>query len=135
MRRFTLSLIILNLVVNMLHGAAHQVLHIGLSQTQLIFVIVVISAAPLVAGALLLKRHDQSGALLFTAAMLGSLIFGVWNHFIVISPDHVSMVQTMPQKIWTNTFMITSVLLAIIETVGTIAGIKLFLQNRTGVWI
>jgi len=130
MKRFVLSLIVVNLIANIFHGAAHQVLHIGLSVSQLIFVIVVISAAPLIAGALLLKGHDKTGALLFTAAMLGSMVFGVWNHFLVISPDHVSMVQAMPQKLWTNTFVITSVLLAIIETAGTIAGLKLFLQQQ-----
>lgn len=80
--------------------------------------------APLAAGLLLWKRMKTAGALLLAASMAGSLIFGVYNHFVALSPDHVSHVGLLPQKFWALIFQITAVLLVLIEATGIWAGMR-----------
>jgi hypothetical protein len=52
--------------------------------------------------------------------MLGSLLFGLVNHFIVPGADNIA--QVMP-GVWQTSFLITSILLAISEAVGTAIGL------------
>jgi hypothetical protein len=47
--------------------------------------------------------------------MLGSLIFGICYHYVVISPDHVAH---LPPGEARGVFRITALLLVITETVG-----------------
>ena len=62
---------------------------------------------------------DTGIALLF-CSMLGALVFGIYNHFILISPDHVSQI---PATSWGKVFQITAVLLVISETLGVGVGL------------
>lgn len=71
------------------HGAAHGALAIGLPPSKNAFVYTVIVAAPLVAAALVWTRHDRVGLRLFSAALLGALLFGVYHHYVLVSPDNV----------------------------------------------
>jgi hypothetical protein len=80
---------------------------------------VVIGIAPLVALFLLSTRWLQWGGLLLCLCMLGSLLFGVWNHFLLPGPDNLA---SLSAGIWQIPFRITAVLLALIEAAGTIAG-------------
>jgi Na+/proline symporter len=123
--RFALAIIIAHAAVGSLHAAAHQILGVEASPLQLLFIIAIIMLAPLVAALLLWKRVAATGALLLVASMAGSLIFGVFNHFVAISPDHVSHVAMMPQKFWALIFQITAALLALLEALGIWAGIRL----------
>jgi hypothetical protein len=122
--RPVLAIIVVHAIVGSLHATAHQILGIQLSQAQLIYIVVIIMLAPLAAGILFLKRLKTEGAALLVCSMAGSLIFGVFNHFVMNTPDHVSHVAALPQKSWAIVFQITAVLLALTEAFGIWAGMR-----------
>lgn len=123
--KFAMVTIVAHAAVGSLHAAAHQTLGVELSPLQLLFILAVIMLAPLIAALLLWKRMTATGATLLAGSMAGSLIFGVYNHFVAISPDHVSHVGAMPQKFWALIFQITAALLTLVEALGIWAGIRL----------
>jgi hypothetical protein len=123
--RLALLTIIVHAVVVSLHSAAHQVLGVEASPGQLIYIVLVIMVAPLAAGILLWKRLKTEGALLLIGSLYGSFVFGVFNHFVAMSPDHVKRVGELPQKSWVFVFQITAALLALVEAFGMWAGIRL----------
>jgi glucose dehydrogenase len=125
-RFLSLGLILAHLAVSMIHGRAHQGAMVALTMFGTIYVIVVITVAPLVACALLLFRRAQAGALLLALSMLGSLVFGVWYHFLSATNDNVAAVHGP----WHSTFLWTAVALASIEFVGVIFGIFAFRMVR-----
>ena len=102
-------------LVGTIHGLAHKHMGIDLTFLQKLFIISVITLAPLLAGLLLWTRFRKVGAVLLLSSMLGSLIFGVVNHFLIPSPDHV---LHLPASEWRLTFQATAVLLAITECLG-----------------
>src|SRR6187399_773088 len=71
-----LALILIHLVISMLHGTAHQGAMVALTAFGNVYVIVVITLAPLVAAALLFTRKQKLGALLLALSMFLSFIFG-----------------------------------------------------------
>jgi hypothetical protein len=85
-----------------------------------IYIAVVLYAAPVVAACLLWTGRVRLGAWLLIGSMLGSLIFEGYNHFLVMSPDHVSQV---PAGTWGDIFRITAVASAITEVLAGAAGI------------
>jgi Na+/proline symporter len=121
--QFATAIIIAHAAVGFLHAAGHRKLDIQLSQTQLFFIVIVITLAPLAAAVLLWKRAVRGGAALLLASMASSLVFGVYNHYVALSPDHVSHVGTLAQTSWALIFQITAALLALTETLGICAGI------------
>ena len=126
--RVSVSILIwLHVVVVVLHGMAHGgagVPFTSLSANALVVLAigVVIGIAPLVALFLLSTRWFPWGALLLCLCMLGSLLFGVWNHFLLPGPDNIA---SLPAGIWQLPFRITAFSLALIEAAGTIAGVWL----------
>lgn len=120
---YAIALVIAHALVSMLHGAAHQRLSVPLSLSQNLYVILVIFIAPLVAALLLWRKRYLPGALLLTGSMAGALVFGVYNHFVMISPDHVSHVAAAAREAWVTVFQVTAVLLAIVEAVGCTVGV------------
>ena len=101
------------------HGLAHEYLVINLTFTQKLYVLVVIALAPLVSMILLWTRLRKVGAMLLLLSMLGSLIFGVVNHFLIVSADHV---QHLPPGEWRLAFQITAIGLMVTEVLGCFAG-------------
>ena len=116
-----LAAILSHAVVGAVHGAAHHWLGIALTPAQALFVEMVILAAPIVAGILLWREVRRTGGALLLSAMFGALVFGVWNHFVVASPDNISAV---PPGAWGTLFQITTVLLALTEAWGCWAGFQ-----------
>jgi hypothetical protein len=110
--------VLAHLVVNVLHGQAHTKLGVGLTTWQQAYVMVVILLAPLVALVLSWTRYAKGGAWLLLCSMLGSLIFGVAYHYIIISNDHVAH---LPPGEARGLFRITALFLAIAETAGVAA--------------
>lgn len=108
-------------IVATVHGLAHQHLAIDLTPAQKVFVLVVITLAPLVSMLLLWTRLRRTGAILLLLSMLGSLIFGVLNHFLIISPDHV---QHLAMGDWRFPFQLTAGLLVITECLGCWVGAR-----------
>jgi hypothetical protein len=111
--------VVVHLVISVLHGRAHDGGHVALTEGQSLFVYVIILAAPLAGLAISVVRRRLGGAIV-AAAMAASLLFGLVNHFLVISPDHVSQVTAA----WRWSFTATAVLLVISEAAGVAAGLR-----------
>ena len=107
--------VLAHLVVNVLHGRAHTELGVGLSNWQQFYVLAVILLAPLVALILSWTRYIKAGLWLLLGAMLGSLIFGICYHYIIISNDHVAH---LPPGEARSLFRVTALLLGVTEIVG-----------------
>jgi len=119
--------VLVHLAVMMLHGQAHDRLHVGLSAWQNIYVIAVIAIAPLIAMLLLWTRYARLGLIVLVVSMAGSLIFGLIYHFVVMSSDHVSH---LPPGEAQGLFRMTAVLLMLTELFGVVVGLLGLRSNK-----
>ena len=103
-----------------LHSVAHEVLSVKATPAQLAFIIPVIIFAPVIAGLMLLKFR-KAGAALLLASMAGSLVFGLYYHFVAHTIDHVARVARLEPAFWSATFRATAYLLAASEALGAAA--------------
>jgi len=117
-----LGLILIHLVVSTLHGFAHQAAMVTLTTFGNVYVIVVITLAPLIAAGLLFARQRSIGGLVLALSMLGSFGFGFWFHFLSATGDNVSQVQGS----WHSTFLWTAIAVAVIELAGTLIGFAIY---------
>lgn len=124
-----LGAVAIHFVVVVLHSIAHQVLSVNASPAQLAFIIPVIIVAPVVAG-IVLPKFERGGTILLTASMLGSLVFGVYYHFIADTIDHVAHVAYLQPVFWSQMFQLTAYLLALSELFGTGLGLILLLRSQ-----
>ena len=115
--RYGTIVVVLHAVVVALHGLAHVKLPVPLSLFQSLFVGSIIVLAPIAAMILLWTPFQQPGIWLLLSSMAGALLFGVYHHFIVISPDHISQV---PFAGWGILFQITATLLFLTEGLGCV---------------
>jgi hypothetical protein len=111
----TTTVVLIDAVVSILHGLAHAKIPVPLSSLQQLFINIVIVAAPAIALLLLWTPLQRWGASLLLGSMTGALIFGIYNHFIAISPDRVSQI---PLREWGWLFQITALLLVVTESLG-----------------
>lgn|ERR1041385_1050237 len=111
--------VLAHLLVNVLHGRAHDSLKVGLNEWQNVYVVVVILIAPLVAMVLVWTRLARLGLWLLVLSMAGSLIFGLVYHYVIVSPDHVSH---LPPGDAQGLFRITAALLLLTELFGVVVG-------------
>ena len=109
--------VLAHLIVTVLHGQAHTKLGVGLSNWQNVYVLTVIVVAPLVALVVSSTRYGRAGLWLLLVSMLGSLIFGLCYHYIIISPDHVAHLPVGEAR---GLFRVTAVLLLITEALGVL---------------
>ena len=112
-------LVVVHHVIAFAHGEAHTQLGVDLAPWQWAYVYGVITIAPVVATILYWTRWQREGALLLGISMLGSFLFGVYHHFIAVSPDHVSH---LPPGDAQGMFVATAILLAVTEAAGTAFG-------------
>lgn len=96
-------IVLVHAVMAATHGIAHLVIPVTLSLFSTLFVAVVIGLAPFVAA-----------WLLFTS-MLAAFLFGVYNHFIALSPDHVARI---PDHDATPIFQATAYTIMVLEAIG-----------------
>jgi Na+(H+)/acetate symporter ActP len=113
------AIVVLRQIVAQLHGMAHDELGVGLSTWQWAFVYSVVAAAPIVALVLYWTRYAAAGALLLGVSMLGGMLFGIYYHFIAVSPDNVGH---LPEGHGQGFFIATAILLVPIELAGTAYG-------------
>ena len=97
------AVVVLHLIVTVGHGFAHGKAAVPLNLPSLVFVILVIQAGPLIG-----------------LTMAASLLFGLLNHFVISSPDHVDHVVA----IWRPLFETTAWLLVVTEAAGAILGLR-----------
>jgi hypothetical protein len=110
--------VVLHLVVTLAHGWAHTAAAVPVGWASLAFVVVVIQAAPLI-GLAWMWTNPLVGARLIGLAMSASLLFGLINHFVIASPDHVDHVTAQ----WRPLFVSTAIVLAVTEAAGAILGL------------
>ena len=124
--KFATAILVAHLLVNIAHGFAHHELRIGLTPLAAIFVIVVVLIFPLIATGLVWTAHERLGLILLSLSMCGSLLFGLYHHFLTVSPDHVRL---QPASEWGIVFVFTAYGLLITEAIGTYVGVY-FLRLR-----
>ena len=118
-RRWLAAAVLSHLAVSLVHGSAHNGADVPLSPAASIFVFVVILAGPLI-GLGLMWFAPTLGASIVALTMIASLVFGVVNHFVRSSPDHVAHVAPA----WQPVFAATAVLLALTEALGSGVAIR-----------
>ena len=123
--RWLTAAVLSHLVVSIVHGAAHAGAHVPLSRAANLFVFVVILTGPLV-GLALIWPAERIGTWLIAITMAGALVFGLVNHFVFASPDHVSHVA----RDWRPLFTTTAVLLALTEALGFALAIRLATERK-----
>jgi hypothetical protein len=124
-RAWMAVVVVAHLAASLVHGAAHGGAHVTMSAASNLFVWVVILAGP-AAGLAISWRAARIGGLIVALTMAGSLVFGVANHFVFESPDHISHVA----EPWRRLFGTTAVLLAITEALGCGLALRLVRVGR-----
>jgi len=122
LRRISIAVIVLHVVVTAAHGAAHANLNITMNTWQNVYIFVVILLLPLVAGFLILRRARVGYAILFLS-MLGALVFGGYYHFVLAGADNVTTVAHHAAHTWAQLFQVSAVLIAVLELAGVAAGV------------
>ena len=123
------AIVVAYLLVNIVHGLAHRELHVGLAPLASIFVIVVVLISPLIAMALIWRAAKRLGFILLSLSMFGSWLFGLYHHFLSVSPDHV---HSQPSTAWGITFVLTAYLLLITEAIGICVGVHFLWIAKEG---
>ncbi len=108
-------IVLVHMVVLFGHGAAHSHLHIEPSHWQRAFIAIVIFAVPVLAALLLWTRRQTEGVVVLGLSLAGSLVFGLYYHFVAAGIDRVFNPTHTPWRGW---FRITAVLLALVEATG-----------------
>jgi hypothetical protein len=121
--RVVLILIATHLAIVLIHGAAHTRLDIRTSPAQNVFISTMILMGPVLAGALLWFTKSALGPVVLLISMIGSFCFGFYYHFVLVSPDHVAHVARLTPRLWSVTFQLTSVLMAISEAASALAAV------------
>lgn len=101
-------IVLLNLVVNTLHGQSHDELQVLLAPWQWIYVVTTIFVLPIVAVVLYWTPLRRTGAMLLCISMLLAVGFGIYYHFIADTFDHVSYRADDMAGHW---FVVTAILL------------------------
>ena len=114
------AIIVAHLLLSIAHGLAHLELHVGLVRPDVIFVISVVLLLPLVAMGLVWTAEKRLGLILLSLSMSASLLFGMYHHFMVMSPDHV---RSQPPNPWGLAYVLTAYGLSITEAIGTYVGV------------
>jgi hypothetical protein len=108
-----------------LHSAAHVQLGIFLpSVLANVYIVAALFVGPVLAAGLMWTSAARGGAWLLLASMLGSLLFELYNHYLVMSPDHVSQV---PHGGWGQVFEVTAAATIVLEALGCAIAIYLLI--------
>jgi hypothetical protein len=116
-----IAVVIAHVVVSTPHSIAHTLLQIEMTLWQNIYIALVILIGPILAAVLLWIGQRSAGFGVLALSMAGSLVFGVYYHFIEAGPDNVAYLH---QHSWASTFQVSAVLLAVTELAGVVVGIR-----------
>jgi hypothetical protein len=118
-----------HILITVLHAAAHLGAHVPLTLVAAVFVLIVIQIGP-PAGLAVSLSWPRAGAWVVAASMTGALVFGLVNHFVIPSPDHVSQVT----EAWRPLFASTAWLLVLTEAAGVAVGVRRATSPCVEVW-
>ena len=121
MQRLALVLVATHALVLLGHDAAHRELAVHLNVWQTIFAYSVIVVAPVLAAATVFTRYAQFGFGLLATSMLGALLFGIYHHYLLVSPDHVAH---LPAGELQGLFRTTAAAMAVVELAAVGIGIR-----------
>jgi hypothetical protein len=119
--RYAILIVLAHIIINVLHGIAHQQVRVSISDFQSAYVFLVTLAAPIVAAVMLLLNNlklQRGGAWLLLASMLGSLLFGLVYHVVLPGSDNIFTVMHEP-SLDSVVFTSTALLLVIVDGVGS----------------
>jgi hypothetical protein len=119
--------ILLHLLITIVHAAAHVQLHVDLNRTATLFVVGVIVLCPLIALWLLWTSQAYAGLILLTGSMSASLLFGAYNHFYAVGPDHIG---NYVSGFWPLAFTASAYGLAITEACGTYMSVHFLVRKK-----
>ncbi len=105
--------VMVHFLVTIIHGMAHSKANVPLSATGTAFVFLVVLAGPLL-GLGITWPYPRAGAGLIGLTLAGAFVFGVLNHFVLTSPDHIAHVDVQ----WRPLLTTTAVLLGLTEALG-----------------
>ncbi len=120
-RLLVAALAAIHLLVTLWHSGAHTELAIGLPPVKLAYAYAVIVIAPPVAALLLWTRFASHGLWIFTLAMLGSLLFATYHHYILVSPDNVAHLPEGAPEAQAR-FIHSAGISALLELAGAVLG-------------
>jgi len=120
------AVVVLHLAISFAHGMAHDGAHVPMSLVANLFIYIVILAGPL-AGLVLTWPAPALGNVVVGVTMAASLVFGIVNHFVLATPDHVSRVDAQ----WRLLFASTAVLLAVTEAAACGLAIAIARNDRS----
>ena len=108
------AVVLVHLGIAFAHGRAHQEAGVGLSAAGNAFVWLVIIVGPVVGLVWSALTGSRAAIWVIAVTMTGALGFGLINHFVIESSDHVLHV-TGPWRAW---FGVSAALLAVTEALG-----------------
>ena len=121
MARLAVVAVLVHAVIAIAHGMAHRHLDVTLSAFQSAYVVVVIGFLPILAVILMWWTSlARLGLALLTISMTGALGFGMYWHYLAVSPDNVF---SLPNGSHATLFQSTALLLAVSETCGLVIGL------------
>jgi NADPH:quinone reductase-like Zn-dependent oxidoreductase len=115
------ALVVIHLVATLWHGSAHAQLAIVLPPAKNVFVYVVILIAPVVAAGLVWAGWLRIGLWTFVLSMIGSLLFGVYHHYVLVSPDNVAHLPSGSPEAHAS-FIGSAATIALLELAGALYG-------------
>ena len=118
--RIAWLVVLLHLIIATVHGFAHRQLGITLDAFQSAYVLVVITVAPIFGGVLLWARRVRSGFAVLALSLTGSVVFGVYWHYLAQSPDNVLHLHEGALQ---SLFSLTAALLVVSEVSGVVVGL------------
>lgn len=123
-------IILLHIIFEIIHGLTHEELQITLSSFQFAYVLLVILVTPIISMILIIIKSisfQRVGAILLLGSMLGSFIFGVFNHIITPGLDNIFTVET---NLWGLLFQSSAIFLLIINAIGVGLGVWLLFEEN-----
>jgi hypothetical protein len=125
--RYAILVVLAHIVINAIHGIAHQQLGVSISEFQSAYVFLVTLVAPIAAVIMLQFLNEPKillgGAWLLLVSMLASLLFGIVYHIVIPSSDNIFTVM-QNSSLYSVVFTSTAILLLIVEGVGVWVGAK-----------
>ena len=115
------ALVAIHLAASIWHGGAHAQLAIDLPPEKALFVYVVILIAPIVAAVLVWTRYASMGLFVFFFSMFGALLFGVYHHYVLVSPDNVNHLPGGSPESHSQ-FMTSACIIALLELASALYG-------------